>query len=64
MERNIHTFYLTLDQLNRVQDWVERSRDPLLRIIHILSDDTNHQEDHFICLVQCRAETATMLYLL
>jgi hypothetical protein len=64
MDRTIWTFDLTYDQLNRVQEQVYRSADPFFRIIHVLSDDSNHREDHYICLVQCRAETATMLYLL
>jgi hypothetical protein len=64
MDRTIWTFDLTLDQLTRVQERVYASTDPFFRIIHVLSDDTNHREDHYICLVQCRPEQATMLYLL
>lgn len=60
----LYTFDLTLAQLNRVQDRVYAAKDPQFRIIHVLSDDTNHREDHYICLVSCSPETALLLYLL
>ena len=70
MERayDIYTFDLTHDQLMRVQERVYQSSDPRFRIIHVLTDDrtgfAGDYEDHYICLVQCQPQTATMLYLL
>lgn len=64
MERTIWTFDLSLSGVHQLHEYVNRSRDPLLRIIHILENDIKGCEDHYICLVQCDARTATMLSLL
>jgi len=61
MERNIWTFDLTRQGLERVHDYINRSNDPLLRIIHVLANDSSGWEDHYICLVQCDSKTATLL---
>lgn len=59
----IWTFDLSIQGLNQLHDYVSRSRDPLLRIIHILQNDATGWEDHYICLVQCDARTASLLSL-
>ena len=59
----IWTFDLSLEGVNRLHDYVNRSRDPLLRIIHILANDLEGYTDHYICLVQCDDRTATLLSL-
>ncbi len=67
MDRTIWTFDLSRQGLDQVQDYIDRSRDPLLRIIHILTDDSagfsSHWEDRYICLIQCDSRTATLLSL-
>ena len=56
------TLDLSLEQLDRVQDYIIPRADPLLlRIIHILYDDLT---DHYITLVECEPTTATFLRLL
>jgi len=61
MERTVWTFDLSLQGVHSLHDYCNRSRDPLVRIIHILQNDTPGWEDHYICLVQCDAQTATLL---
>jgi hypothetical protein len=55
------TLDLTLEQLDRVQDYVHPRNTPLLRIIHLLYDDLT---DHYITLIECEPKTATLLQLL
>lgn len=55
------TLDLSLEQLNRVQDYVIPREHHLLRIIHILYKDLT---DHYITLVECDPKTATLLQLL
>jgi hypothetical protein len=56
------TLDLSLEQLDRVHDYILPRTDPLLlRIIHILCDDLT---DHYITLIECNPTTATFLRLL
>ena len=58
----LYTLDLTQDQLDRVYDRVTGTDvKKNMRIIHVLYDDTT---DHYIALVDCDAQTATLLYLL
>jgi hypothetical protein len=54
------TLDLTIEQLERVQDYVHNKESHILRIIHILYDDLT---DHYIALVECEPRTATLLQL-
>ena len=63
MERTIWCFDLSLQGVNQLHEYVNRSRDPLVRIIHLLNSDCEGCEDRYICLVQCSAQTAVMLSL-
>lgn len=56
----LYTFDLSLEQLDRCQDYV-LARYPIARIIRIMYDDL---EDHYITLIDCDAPTATLLSLL
>lgn len=55
------TLDLSLEQLDRVQDYVHPRSSHLLRIIHVLYDDLT---DHYITLVECEPKTATLLQLM
>ena len=56
----LYTFDLSLEQLDRCQDYV-LARYPIARIIRIMYDDL---EDHYITLIDCDAPTAALLSLL
>jgi len=62
----MYTLDLDIDQLDRVQDWVDQGQP--IRIIHVSSDWSDgfstHWEDRYIVLVDCDPRIYTLLCLL
>jgi len=57
----LYTMELNFEELDRVQDYCLGVNGDLLRIIHILYDDS---EDYYITIIDTDPLTATLLYLL
>lgn len=58
----VYTLDYSLEQLMRCQDRIRLGQP--IKIIHMLNQDSQHKEDRYYVLIDCDAQTYTMLCLL